>query len=123
MGFLEVLKTFGPAIATHFLSQGARGNQEKAQNIQLALAKAMMEMSRERHDTEQPFREDLFSALRQRQQMQQPRFMPGPVTLSNPYQNVRKVSSRPEGQQLGPGLGQALNLHRRNPSINMPLPQ
>ena len=118
---LTIAKIFGPSFAGWWLNRGANSDASKAQAGQLALSQALMQMTQQRHNVEQPFRKNLFSALKARQGRSQPRFNPGPIALSNPYKNVRRAGLREKGGQLGPGmpgLAKALNLARRNPTVS-----
>jgi hypothetical protein len=89
--------SFAQAIYGFFKGQKQGGQSDAAIKAQLELARRQMEMQQQQFAEDLPFRQDLFSALKGRQQQQFPRFLPQSRPVSNPYQNVRKgtIPSRP----------------------------
>lgn len=105
---------------------GGDGGNSKAANRALAaqarLANTMANVYGQQASMDLPYRQDLFSALRQRAMQATPRFMPGRMPTSNPYANVQRYrSQRPYGGG-SPTLSNALRLTmmQRPSYLNMP---
>lgn len=80
---------------------GASKSQNRVLNTQADLLKLLAQITQQQAKQDLPFRGDLYSALRQRQQQQIPTFQAGRMPLSNPYANVIQ---RLAGQAMPSGM-------------------
>jgi hypothetical protein len=103
-----------PIAAADFLLGGLlnRGNDKaanQATKAQLELAQQLVDMQQRQSNLDLPFRQDLFSALRARQNRQTPQFLPSAPAYSNPFMNRIQVPqmSFPQSTSGAPNLGAA----------------
>jgi len=104
-----------PLALDFFQNRGSNKAQSKAMNEQLKLARAMFDLQKEQSEMDLPFRKDLYSALRQRNERSVPQFMQRSFQATNPYANLKRVApsmsqlqKTEEGQFLNPQLARAL---------------
>ena len=88
---------------------GFQGGGAQAQNdalsAQLDIATQLANIQGRQADIDLPFRSDLFSALRQRQQQKLPSILPQKPSYRNPLQSLKKATSLPGQGGAGPEGG------------------
>ena len=86
------VKLLGPGVVSGILNRGSSKTADRAQQVQMDISRALMQMQQQQFGVDLPFRKALFNRINQRQQRQRPRIMPGRAPVSNPYRNVRRVN-------------------------------
>ena len=89
---LEVGKQILPHIMKFFGDRGSSQAQEEALKRMMQIATGQYNIQAKQANMDLPLRQDLFAALRNREQERAPRIMPGSFRASNPYERLNRVA-------------------------------
>jgi hypothetical protein len=90
-----LLQYAAPWALSKLFGGGDQDTNQQAQEGQMQLAQAMMNMQKDRHRSDMGLRNPAMLALRNRMKQQMPRILPGRTAITNPYRNMRKMSRNP----------------------------